>query len=216
MSSASFAEFEVEKCIAERVPTPDLSQVQRCSDARIARHSLQPQIRSVELPHCRSVRSTGRYSHREIANREHRSASGVLQILRRAGASGAKRACRASAIPRIHALNRIRPRRNWHEVTRPTCSKGACVEQRTREPVPRTGLLVLLKTFQRLGSFVTIQTASHKSRCVQPVCTACSRRYGGRLLAENLRDEQRKTTKYRPVSSRHLAHLFGTTSVASA
>jgi hypothetical protein len=40
------------------------------------------------------------------------------------------------------------------EVYTPNLFEGSWVEQRTREPVPRTGLLVLLKTFQRLGYFV--------------------------------------------------------------
>ncbi len=42
------------------------------------------------------------------------------------------------------------------EVYTPNLFECGWVEQRTREPVPRIGLLVLLKTFQRLGYFVMV------------------------------------------------------------
>ncbi len=38
----------------------------------------------------------------------------------------------------------------------PTLFEMGFAEKRTREPVPRIGLLVLLKTFQRLGYFVKL------------------------------------------------------------
>ena len=40
------------------------------------------------------------------------------------------------------------------EVYTPNLFECSWAEQRTREPVPRVGLLVLLKTFQRLGYFI--------------------------------------------------------------
>jgi hypothetical protein len=41
-----------------------------------------------------------------------------------------------------------------HEVYTPTPSELAFARERTRQPVQRVGLLLLLKTFQRLGYFV--------------------------------------------------------------
>jgi hypothetical protein len=55
------------------------------------------------------------------------------------------------------AYPRLKPNpsaKELDEVYTPNLFEGSWVEQRTREPVPRTGLLVLLKTFQRLGYFV--------------------------------------------------------------
>lgn len=55
------------------------------------------------------------------------------------------------------AYPRLKPNpsaKEMDEVYTPNLFEGSWVEQRTREPVPRTGLLVLLKTFQRLGYFV--------------------------------------------------------------
>jgi DNA invertase Pin-like site-specific DNA recombinase len=77
----SFAEFEREM-IVERVRAG-------LANARAKGKSLgRPKNRSAEL-RVVALRQQG-LSLREIANRENRSASGVLQILRRAGASGAK------------------------------------------------------------------------------------------------------------------------------
>lgn len=42
------------------------------------------------------------------------------------------------------------------EIYTPNLFECALVEERTREPVPRIGLFVLLKTFQRLGYFVML------------------------------------------------------------
>ena len=44
------------------------------------------------------------------------------------------------------------------EVYTPTESELAFARRRTNQPVPRIGLLLLLKTFQRLGYFVTFAT----------------------------------------------------------
>jgi len=77
----SFAEFEREM-IVERVRAG-------LANARAKGKSLgRPKNRSAEL-RVVALRQQG-LSLREIANRENRSASGVLQILRRVGASGAK------------------------------------------------------------------------------------------------------------------------------
>jgi len=42
------------------------------------------------------------------------------------------------------------------EVYTPNLFECRWAERRTREPVPRIGLLLLLKTFQRLGYFVML------------------------------------------------------------
>jgi Domain of unknown function (DUF4158) len=58
------------------------------------------------------------------------------------------------------AYPRLKPNpsaKELDEVYTPDLFEGTWVEQRTREPVPRVGLLVLLKTFQRLGYFVMLE-----------------------------------------------------------
>jgi hypothetical protein len=57
------------------------------------------------------------------------------------------------------AYPRLKPNpsaKEMDEVYTPNLFECGWVEQRTREPVPRIGLLVLLKTFQRLGYFVMV------------------------------------------------------------
>jgi TnpA family transposase len=57
------------------------------------------------------------------------------------------------------AYPRLKPNpsaKELDEMYTPNLFEGSWVEQRTREPVPRIGLLVLLKTFQRLGYFVML------------------------------------------------------------
>ena len=46
--------------------------------------------------------------------------------------------------------------RELDEVYTPTLFEMGFAEKRTRDPIPRVGLLVLLKTFQRLGYFVKL------------------------------------------------------------
>src|SRR5436305_9352222 len=57
------------------------------------------------------------------------------------------------------AYPRLKPNpsaKELDEMYTPNLFEGSWVEQRTREPVPRIGLLVLLKTFQKLGYFVML------------------------------------------------------------
>ena len=57
------------------------------------------------------------------------------------------------------AYPRLKPNpsaKELDDVYTPNLFEGSWVEQRTREPVPRIGLLALLKTFQRLGYFVML------------------------------------------------------------
>jgi hypothetical protein len=59
-----------------------------------------------------------------------------------------------------------------NEVYTPNLFECGWVEQRTREPVPRIGLLVLLKTFQRLGYFVMLNEVpkpilQHVTQCAE-------------------------------------------------
>jgi hypothetical protein len=57
------------------------------------------------------------------------------------------------------AYPRLKPNpsaKEMDEVYSPNLFECSWVEQRTREPVPWIGLLVLLKTFQRLGYFVMV------------------------------------------------------------
>jgi hypothetical protein len=61
--------------------------------------------------------------------------------------------------PRDTAYPLLKPspsERELDEVYTPTLFELSFAERRTREPVPRLGLLVLLKTFQRLGYFVKL------------------------------------------------------------
>ena len=61
--------------------------------------------------------------------------------------------------PRDTAYPLLKPSpsaRELDEVYTPTLFEMGFAEKRTRDPVPRIGLLVLLKTFQRLGYFVKL------------------------------------------------------------
>ena len=64
------------------------------------------------------------------------------------------------------AYPRLKPNpsaKEMDEVYTPNLFECGWVEQRTREPVPRIGLLVLLKTFQRLGYFVMVNEVPNPS-----------------------------------------------------
>jgi hypothetical protein len=57
------------------------------------------------------------------------------------------------------AYPRLKPNasaKELDEIYTPNLFECGWVEERTREPVPRVGLFVLLKTFQRLGYFVVL------------------------------------------------------------
>lgn len=71
--------------------------------------------------------------------------------------------------PRDTAYPLLKPSPSAHEldeVFTPTLFEMGFAEKRTREPVPRIGLLILLKTFQRLGYFVKLSEGKRLVKAV--------------------------------------------------
>ena len=79
-------------------------------------------------------------------------------------------------MPRIHEtayprLKSVVTEAELHEIHAPTAEEIAFAEARTYSETARVGLLVLLKTFQRLGYFVTLAAVP---RQIIAYITACA------------------------------------------
>jgi hypothetical protein len=76
----------------------------------------------------------------------------------------------STPIPRIPVSRLTQPPRNWARSIPPNLFEVVFAEERTRQPTLRVGLVLLLKTFQRLGYFVPYAEipsliVSHIARC---------------------------------------------------
>ena len=75
------------------------------------------------------------------------------------------------------AYPRLEPAPSPAEVVRftPTLAEIAFVHRRTRQPSPRLALLVLLKTFQRLGYFIPLGQVPNPALGVWLLATVAGR-----------------------------------------